>query len=203
MGLRGNKRTRIQVEDQRKFTAQWYIQGVPQAEIGRRLAVTQQQVSYDLKVIQRRWNMDTAINLDAAKMRELAKLDELERVYWEGYHASQEPKKTTVTEREEVPIGQTGATVPRIRARVVTEEREGNPVFLGGVERCIEARRKLLGLDAPEKKELGGPGGGPIPILPVVVTARVLAEAAQILVELEEGSYRGGNGQKALSDGQP
>jgi hypothetical protein len=37
---------------------------------------------------------------------------------------------------------------------VVVEERDGNPSWLAGVDKCIERRCKLLGLDAPVKTDL-------------------------------------------------
>ena len=174
------KRTKIQIEEQRTRVAAWYIQGLTQREIGRRLDLSVQQISYDLKVIRRRWNMDTAINLDAARMKELAKLEELEKVYWEGWRKSLEAAKSTVTEQT---VGGDASGQPRTLARVLSVERDGNPAFLAGVESCIAARRKMLGLDAPQ--EIAGPKGGPIPIMAVHVSAQVLAEAQRILVEVQ------------------
>lgn len=178
--MAGRKHTKIQVEERRTHVASWYLQGVTQLEIGHRLGLAQSQIAYDVKVIRKRWNMDTAINLDAHKMKELAKLDELERVYWDAWRRSLEIAKRSLTERT---TGGTGESLAK--ARILTIERDGNPAFLAGVEKCIEARRKMLGLDAPEQHEIGGPAGGPIPIMSVQVSAQVLAEAGRILREVE------------------
>lgn len=69
--------------------ARLYCQGRTQAEIGKELGITQQQVCYDLKDIQKQWLESSLVDIDTAKARELAKLDHVEREHWLAWARSQ------------------------------------------------------------------------------------------------------------------
>ncbi|MFQ6026919.1 MAG: hypothetical protein ACE5Q6_05315 [Dehalococcoidia bacterium] len=141
------KRTPIEIEDHRRQISGYYLRGLTQAEIGKRLDLTQQMVSYDLKAIQEQWRKNTTINLDEAKLKELARIDALERTYWAAWESSLAEKETDSTERRE------GATSVSTKASIKKEQRDGNPAFLEGVMNCIKERSKLLGLYAAVKTE--------------------------------------------------
>jgi hypothetical protein len=74
--------------------------------------------------------MDTA-SAAVAKQRakELARLDNLERTYWEAYERSCQ-RSETASEKQ---------------------QRDGNPRFLEGIQRCVALRCQILGLI--DKKE--------------------------------------------------
>jgi hypothetical protein len=94
------------------------------------------------------------MDLDAVKAKELAKLDRLELTYWRAWERSCSTREIrSVTKK-----GEAGTSMLR------TEGRDGNPKFLEGVHKCIERRCVLLGLDAPAKKEVSGPGGEPMEV---------------------------------------
>ena len=150
------KRTPIQREDDYRRISDLYLQGKTQTEIASALTVTQQQVSYDLTVIQRRWRTTTALNLDEHKRQELARVDTLEREYWSAWERSQDEKVKTRTERY---FGKDGG-----KASVEKDSGLGNPAYLAGVMSCIDRRCKLLGLDAPTKAEVSGKDGGAIEV---------------------------------------
>lgn len=140
--------------DKRRI-AELYLQGRLQSEIGGELGVSQSTVSRVLKELQVEWREASAVAVAVAKAQELARLDVLEREYWAAWQASQRPvKKTSV--RQGGPIG--SGTVSAIE----TTESVGNPAFLAGVMACIQRRCEILGVDAPRKQELGGPGGAPL-----------------------------------------
>jgi hypothetical protein len=144
-----NKRTKFQVEADRRRVASMYLKGRTQAEIARELELSQQQISYDLKIIQQQWREQTALDLDEEKGKVLAKINQLERDYWLAWEESCEDKQvkeSQSTQGGNLRQGQTRATLKR-------ESATGNPAFLAGVQWCIERRCKLLGLDAPEKRE--------------------------------------------------
>lgn len=42
----------------------------------------------------------------------------------------------------------------KVRVRLTTERRDGNPAFLAGVLACIDRRCRLLGLDEPQAVEV-------------------------------------------------
>jgi hypothetical protein len=146
-----HKRTPIQVERDRVEIARLYLQGTPQAVIAEQLGVSQSQISYDLSVIQARWQEATKVTLDAAKARELAKIDELEREYWAAWESSKKAKERTETEKRNAEDGS------QMRAKVEKKEQDADPRFLDGVGWCINRRCQLLGLDAPKSIHVDEP----------------------------------------------
>ncbi len=150
------KRTPIQIEHDRVEIARRYLHGETQAAIGRVLGMTQQMVCYDLKAIQAQWRRAAIRDFDEAKGQELAKIDELERTYWEAWAQSKEEKQTKSAAKEQGE-GKNGTVKTKTGLR--TEGRDGNPVFLAGVMACIDRRCKLLGVDAPVKLAPTDPSG--------------------------------------------
>lgn len=131
-----NIRSKIEIKRDRVHIAEMYIQGRYQHEIAEELGLTQQQISYDLKAIQKEWKKNTTIALDDHKSKEIAKIDRLERTYWQAWEDSRQEGKT-----KSVKQSNTGV-VRQIR----TEDQYGDPRYLTGVQWCIEQRCKLLGM---------------------------------------------------------
>ena len=73
--------------------ARLYCQGMRQCDIADMLGITQQQVSYDLKLIQKRWQAECIEAISLGKARELARIDELERTYWGAWFNSTKARK--------------------------------------------------------------------------------------------------------------
>ena len=151
------KRSPFQIEADRKEITTYYLHGMTQVEIGKRLNMTQPMVSYDLKAIQAMWVQRTVLDLDAAKRKELARIDVLERTYWQAWEDSKGQHEIMVTQMDEWALPDKGHKTASIRREMLN----GNPAYLAGVMSCIEKRCKLLGLDAPVKV-LGTGGGGAI-----------------------------------------
>lgn len=80
--MAAKKRTAAQIEHDRKAITQLYLAGQSQIIIGQQLGLCQQQISYDLKAIKAHWLESTQSNIDEKISLELAKLDNLEGVYW-------------------------------------------------------------------------------------------------------------------------
>ena len=150
------RRSKFQIEDNRRDSTRLYLRGKTQSEIAELLGISRSMVAYDLKAIQEQWRENTVRDLDADKARELAKTDELERIYWAAWESSLEQRETTATARTEA-----GDSI-RTTAPMKRESQGGNPVYLQGVMGCMQRRAKLLGLDAPTKQEHAGTGGGPL-----------------------------------------
>jgi hypothetical protein len=144
----GPKRTKFQREQRYVEIARRYLKGETQTEIGATLGLDQSQISLDLKVIQGRWRTQTAHDLDAAKARELARIDELERTYWVEWAESKEEKQIRGTKTVH---GESVRTEEQMRK----EQRDGNPSYLLGIQWCVEQRCKILGLYAPTTVNLG------------------------------------------------
>lgn len=148
-------------EDRYQQVTTLYLRGWTQKQIAAEVGVTQGMISNDLKEIQRRWREETAFNLDEAKGKELARLDELERECWAAWEQSKSER--TKARQETGGKGKDGkATVTK--ASMEKEQRDGNPAFLQAVLSCIDRRCRLLGLDAPTKSELTGKDGKPIEV---------------------------------------
>jgi transposase len=157
--MAARKRTPFQREEDLVQITRLYLQGRTQRDIAEVVGVSQGQVNHDLKLIQTRWRESSIMDMNEAKQRELARLDELEREYW----AAWEQSKNERTKARQESDGKSKDGKPNVvRATMEREQRDGNPAFLAGVMSCIERRCKLLGLDAPAKAELTGKDGGPI-----------------------------------------
>ena len=144
-----NTRTPVERERDLRELAALYLRGLTQFEIAQRLNVSRQQIGYDLKVLQRRWQESALADFSAKKAAELARVDELERTYWEAWERSCQAREVTTQERTQGVEGQADAA--RLKAGVRKEPRDGNAEFLRGVERCIELRCEITGAFAALK----------------------------------------------------
>src|SRR5215472_19251006 len=101
-------KTRAPLERERDLreTTALYLRGLTQAEIAQRLNVSRQQIGYDLKLLQRRWQESALADFNAKKAAELAKVDELERTYWEAWERSCQAREVTTQEHTQVGGGQ-------------------------------------------------------------------------------------------------
>lgn len=146
--MASKKRTKFQIEADRERITSLYLRGVRQVDIAAELGVSQPQVSYDLKKIQEQWRKRTAIDLDEAKQRELARIDELEREYWNAWRRSLGDFKKKRTETRENSKGSFSTSTVEI------SEMGGNPSYLAGIQWCISERFKVLGIYAAVKQEV-------------------------------------------------
>ena len=153
--MAANKRTPVQIEKDRAEIASMYLRGMTQVAIAEDLDMTQQMVSYDLQRIQKAWQESALVDINEAKSRELARIDELERTYWAEWEASKEDRESSITKAVELaPVKQGEAPKPkRHEATIRKEERLGDPAYLRGVQWCIERRCAIVGIDAPKRNE--------------------------------------------------
>jgi transcriptional antiterminator len=98
--MAANTRSAAQREQDLGRVAELYLRGSTQGEIARQLGVSRQQISYDLKVLQKRWQEAALHDFNARKAQELAKVDELERAYWQAWQDSKRVRETTTTATE-------------------------------------------------------------------------------------------------------
>lgn len=81
-------RTADEIARDRARVAEMYLAGRYQSEIAQELGLSQQQISYDLQAVRREWQASAVRNFDEAKAQELAKIDHLERTYWQAWQQS-------------------------------------------------------------------------------------------------------------------
>jgi hypothetical protein len=111
----------------------------------------------DIQAIKAEWKQSAVRDFDEAVGIELAKLDALEREYWQGWERSQREWQGTRTTKTEVDDGKSAK-----QAEVRKEQRDGSQAFLDGVMKCITRRCELLGLDAPKRMIHSGDEDAPI-----------------------------------------
>jgi hypothetical protein len=154
---KGPKRTKIEREADLVEIARLYLKKQTQQEIADHIGLSRQQITYDLKTIQARWQADTTRATEERKAEEVAGIEHLERTYWDAWDRS--IGVTTITTKTAEAAGADGA---KQKATVRTEELNGDPRYLLGVQWCKQKRIDILGLDAPRKHEVTGEKGGPI-----------------------------------------
>ena len=143
---------KLVIAQRRQRVADLYLQGWTQDAISRELGISQPQVAGDLKKINQAWRQSAIRDFDAARDVELARIQRMEREAWAAWERSQQPSQTAVVD------GQAGAQ----RAKRTVKHQHGDARFLDIVLRCSEARRQLLGLDAPTKIAPTTPDGQPL-----------------------------------------
>lgn len=119
-------------------------------------------VTHDLERVRVIWRERAVALVGERKSEELARLDRIEREAWDAWDRSKSDKTRKYGERRTPAEGKANETVGQ-----ETEQRDGNPRFLETVLRCVEQRLDVLGLSAPRRVQLSGPGGGPIQTQPV------------------------------------
>jgi hypothetical protein len=172
-----NSQERFRILERRRRVAGLYLRGLRQWEIGRRLGVTQQCVAKDIRALEKAWLASAVVDLDAARAKELARIDRLERVAWHAWRRScrRKERASTRLEKKLDDDAQKGKTVTSKH----TELRDGNPEYLRRVEWCITKRCEHLKLDPPQRLEHGGSAE-----LPPIRTELVELTRAQRLVRL-------------------
>jgi len=136
----------VEIAKRRREIADKYLRGVTQWDIAIELGVNQSTISRDLQALQKEWLASSLANLTQAKALELAKVDRLEREYWDAWERSKRTSENSITERID-------GDIAKIKVLLAKESQVGDPRFLAGVEKCINKRCEILGLDAPKRVE--------------------------------------------------
>ena len=159
----GKKRLKIQRRRDTKKIGEMYLRGETQMQIAEELKMSVSTVCRDLKTLQDDWVESSLVDYDEAKAKELAKIDQLEREYWDAWVNSREDKETdtkkaiSLAAKIEDEGGEPGVIIRHEGTRR-EEGQTGDPRFLTGVQWCINKRCEILGLDAPHKTDLTSGG---------------------------------------------
>jgi len=178
MGAGVVRRDRDSREQRLQVIASLYVQGLTLYAIAKRVSVTPAQLTYDMKVLVKRWQETALSDIAHLKLKELVKIDELERVYWEAWERSKAERTTSSTKKKErqqqdpdkdqQPVGFTGKSnrpkkppinVANIEAMLRKEESFGDPRFLAGIQWCIDTRCQIWGIYGPTKIAPTNPAG--------------------------------------------
>lgn len=142
------------IAQRRATVARLYLQGWTQSAIAANQQVTQGQISQDLHAIRDEWRESALMDFNEHKIKELAKLDHLEATLWAAWEQSLKPiKKKTVKKsgKLDIKLPADKQLPSHFDQTDVEEGRLGDPRYLEGIQRCIQKRCDLLGLDAPLK----------------------------------------------------
>lgn len=143
--------TEIAIMERRTKAWEMYLRSKSVPEIAKRLRVSEALIWDDLKQSREFW-AERVRSLEDQRVEEVARLDQLEREYWEAWEKSGLEKEVETV--EEVPMqGGIGGSGSLSVSKVTTQKtgQVGDPRFLEGVLRVIDRRARLLGLDAPTK----------------------------------------------------
>ena len=143
---------KLEIVQRRQKVAELYLQGWQQDAIAKELGLRQPMISEDLAKIRQAWRESAIRDFDAARDLELERLNRIEREAWAGWQRSQQPTQSATVD------GEAGSQ----KAKRTVRHQYGDPRFLDIVLRCNEARRKLLGIDAPTKIAPTLPDGQPL-----------------------------------------
>src|SRR6516164_6666746 len=188
-----NSQERFKILERRKRVAGMYLRGISQWEIGRQLGVTQQCIAKDVQALEKEWLASAVVDIDAAKARELARIDRLERVAWRAWRRSCQRKERATT-RMERKLDEDAQKAKTVTSKA-TELRDGNPEYLKRVEWCISKRCELLKLNPPQRLEHGGSAE-----LPPIQTEMVELTRAQRFVRIAALLAEGGIVSPHVSD---
>jgi len=137
---RGPKtKTKAERETHLGKVAALYCQDVKQYKIAEQLGVTRSMITYDMRILMRRWRKASTGEIGKWKAAELEKVNHLEATYWQAWLDSCEVGVKVSKEKK------LGGVVVSTRQEI--DSPSGDPRHLAGVQWCVERRAKLLGLD--------------------------------------------------------
>jgi hypothetical protein len=159
-----SRRTDEERERDMVIEARMYVRGRTQNEIRLELnkmypdrPLSAKTIHMDLQGIQRMWQQSTLFDFNAAKAKELARLDEAEREAWDAWERSKEKHVRIEYEvsDDQVPFSADKvADVKRKKRRKVIEATVGDIKYLEMVERMIKMRCDIVGLFSAQKVQI-------------------------------------------------
>lgn len=151
-----------------EIVAQLYKRGYSirkiQSEVVKRLELKTYSlatVHKDIQTLLDEWRENRIEDMDAALQLELERIDDTVRELWEQWEKSKTDYTKTARKQKGSPArdNQTGQTSIRTYQTERTETeviRLGDPSYISEIRQQLAERRKLLGLYAPEKKDISG-----------------------------------------------
>ena len=157
------KRTEGEKEQDKEFVLDLYLKGFSFTAItdslndSREYNVSRTQVTKDIKHEVAEWKNERLDNIDASVQLEIQKVNILEMEYWKAWIQSQKIQKTTtVSGRNTVNAEKKVVGMTDLTKTERAEDSCGDVRFLQGVERCIQKRCELSGLDRAKEIVISG-----------------------------------------------
>jgi len=135
-----------------------------QAEVKKRLDIATYSlatVHTDIHSLLDEWRDSRIDDMDAALQLELERIDDTVKELWSQWEKSKEDHVKTSKMRRRVPSKKEDAKKETLKtSRLEDHETNvvglGNPAYIAEIRQQLAERRKLLGLYAPEKKDISG-----------------------------------------------
>lgn len=137
-----------------------------QAEVMKRLdlkAYSLQTVHADVKTLLEEWREYRLEDMDAALQLELSRIDDTVRELWsqwekskEDYFRSTNTRRSAPSKSKEKKQGDNAIETYSVEEQRTNVIGLGNPAYISEIRQQLAERRKLLGLYAPEKKDISG-----------------------------------------------
>jgi len=158
------RRTTEEIERDRVLLARMYVRGKSQHEMRDKLnelypnhPLTAKVIHLDLQAIRNAWLQSTIMDFNAAKVKELARLDEAEREAWDAWDRSKDKHvriEYDVADDQVAFSPEKIADIKRKRKHKVIEATVGDIKYLEMVERIIKMRCDILGLFQAQKLQI-------------------------------------------------
>ena len=174
------KRRQIK-EGRLEVIAQLYKRGFTiraiKAELMKRFdlkALSTATVHRDIQTLINEWRESRLANIDDALQLELSRIDDIVKELWEQWEKSKEDYTRTQRKRKGAPVKNNTANSEdesvnnttnneggSIKTFSIEEQTQqviglGNPAYIAEIRQQLSERRKLLGLYAPEKRDIKG-----------------------------------------------
>jgi len=148
-----SKRNKADIEADDKSISDLYLKGYSYREIERlfkadktrKHTLSHTQIGTDMNRMLKDWRKDRESSIDEWVNAELLKLDKLEQTYWASFEKSIKALTKTKTKTGSNSFGAIDETTMEDMLML------GDPRYLQGIERCIQKRCDLLGLDMPKE----------------------------------------------------
>jgi len=139
--------------------------GLTQEQVAEELGIGHSTVSRYVRANFPRWNNDLCEDIKSRRDEHLAELDLVISEAWHNYQRSCEDAVTIVTKRIVVPVASAvdgqeptealPTSMPAEETRTL-KGQSGDARYLQIINDSIEKKNKILGINAPEKRELSG-----------------------------------------------
>lgn len=164
------KQARLEIEAE-LYKKGWSVRKI-RTEVMRRLNLEKLStgtVQSDIQTMLQEWRDSRVKDVDCLLELELARIDDTCKELWEQWERSKEDYERTNRKRKGKPTvnnsqqgnGQQNQQANGIRTTEIEERTEsfrglGNTQYIAEIRQQLAERRKLLGLYAPEKREVSG-----------------------------------------------
>jgi hypothetical protein len=206
MAIGGNaKRIESRLEIVAPLFRRCYTYRAIQREVMTRLSLKSyslETVKSDVDRLLARWREQELADTGEYVRLELSRIDEAVKELWEQWEKSKEDYKKTSNRRKGKPLEaakKTSKKAGNTEVEIRTIEREINEIemrclgdvsYISEIRAQLAERRKLLGLYAPEKRELTGKDGKDLTIEPIIIEVIDSRDKVDNAEDTDNGSVR-------------